>query len=53
MSDDSWGWALLEVTDGLDPTLTVRRFSRGDELLDFVAHAVAPFTCRGRGARGS
>ena len=30
VSDDAWGWVLVEVEAGEDPTLRVRRFSRGD-----------------------
>ncbi len=30
VSDDDWGFVIVEVTAGADPTLTLRRISRGD-----------------------
>jgi hypothetical protein len=52
VSDDTWGWTLVEVSAGDDPTLTVRRFSLGDrdatadnaeiDALSVRAYAAAP-----------
>jgi hypothetical protein len=46
VSDDDWGFVVVEVTGGADPTLTVRRISRGDADVTEDNREVDLFTLR-------